>query len=298
MPFINRCGGGGSAKLQSKTATPSTSQVVVTPDSDYDGLDKCTVSAIKLQSKSVSPSTSYKEVYPDSSYDGLSKVTVNGIELTSKTVTPSKEQQTVLPGAGYDGLGSVTVNAAPTETKKITDNGTYTPTGDNVGFGSVEVSTTMGIFGRAILNTGGSYTTSITFDLTGSNGDFNWYQNSNIELPNRDPDYIMLYMVPWTIANIGYTTTNSDGSTTNDGLIYGEFFHPNSSSTEWNFRGRTTAGYVNRSADYITVSYDKTKKEISFLISSGAGSGGSGWIDWNGNENVLSVYVVGLFWKN
>lgn len=140
MPFINRCGGGGSAKLQSKTATPSTSQVVVTPDSDYDGLDKCTVSAIKLQSKSVSPSTSYKEVYPDSSYDGLSKVTVNGIELTSKTVTPSKEQQTVLPGAGYDGLGSVTVNAAPTETKKITSNGIYTPTGDNVGFESVEVA--------------------------------------------------------------------------------------------------------------------------------------------------------------
>lgn len=187
MPFINRCGGGGSAKLQSKTATPSTSEeVVVTPDSGFDGLDKCTVSAIKLQSKSVSPSTTDKDVYPDSSFDGLSTVKVYGIELTSKTVTPSKEEQTVFPGAGYDGLGSVTVNAAPTETKKITDNGTYTPTGDNVGFGSVEVKIPRGIFGACNNADSGTLLVNLTSTTP----------SANFTLPDGLPAYILVSIEP------------------------------------------------------------------------------------------------------
>lgn len=264
MPILIKGSGGKKAKLQSKTVSPSISQQIVTPDSAYDGLNKVAVNAMKLQSKSVSPSTSAKAVYPDSSYDGLS---------------------------------SVTVNAAPTETKKITDNGTYTPTGDNVGFGSVEVATTMGIFGRAINNTSGYYN-ALTFDLTGSNGDSNWYQNSNIELPDRDPDYIMLYMVPWTVMNSGYTITNSDSSTNNMGIIYGEFFHPNSSSTEWNFRGRNPKEYILRGNDYITVSYDKTAKKVSLLLAPAPHDGDSGFLNWQGNENASAVYVAGLFWKN
>lgn len=110
MPFINRCGGGGSAKLQSKTVKSTTSQQTVSPDSGYDGFSSVTVSPIKLQAKSVSPLTTSAKVFPDAGYDGLSQVTVNKMDLVSKTVTPTNEKQTVLPGAGYDGLSSVVVN--------------------------------------------------------------------------------------------------------------------------------------------------------------------------------------------
>lgn len=110
MPFINRCGGGGSAKLQSKTVKSTTSQQTVSPDSGYDGFSSVTVSPIKLQAKSVSPLTTSAKVRPDAGYDGLSQVTVNKMDLVSKTVTPTNEKQTVLPGAGYDGLSSVVVN--------------------------------------------------------------------------------------------------------------------------------------------------------------------------------------------
>ena len=139
MPFINRCGGGGSAKLQSKTVKSTTSQQTVSPDSGYDGFSSVTVSPIKLQAKSVSPLTTSTKVFPDASYDGLSQVTVNKMDLVSKTVTPTKEKQTVLPGAGYDGLSSVVVNAAPLETKNITQTGTFTPSSGKVGFSQVTV---------------------------------------------------------------------------------------------------------------------------------------------------------------
>lgn len=139
MPFINRCGGGGSAKLQSKTVKSTTSQQTVSPDSGYDGFSSVTVSPIKLQAKSVSPLTTSAKVFPDTGYDGLSQVTVNKMDLVSKTVTPTNEKQTVSPGAGYDGLSSVVVNAAPLETKTITQTGTFTPSSGKVGFSQVTV---------------------------------------------------------------------------------------------------------------------------------------------------------------
>lgn len=140
MPFINRCGGGGSAKLQSKTVKSTTSQQTVSPDSGYDGFSSVTVRPIKLQAKSVSPLTTSVKVFPDAGYDGLSQVTVNKMDLVSKTVTPTNEKQTVLPGAGYDGLSSVVVNAAPLETKNITQTGTFTPSSGKVGFSQVTVN--------------------------------------------------------------------------------------------------------------------------------------------------------------
>lgn len=140
MPFINRCGGGGSAKLQSKTVKSTTSKQTVSPDSGYDGFSSVTVSPIKLQSKPVSPLTTTVKVFPDTGYDGLSQVTVKKMDLVSKTVTPTNEVQTVQPGAGYDGLSSVVVNAAPLETKNITQIGTFTPSSGKVGFSQVTVN--------------------------------------------------------------------------------------------------------------------------------------------------------------
>lgn len=64
--------------LQSKTVSPTTSQQVITPDANYDGLDKVTINAATKQSKTVNPSTSAQIITPDSGYYGLSDVTVNG----------------------------------------------------------------------------------------------------------------------------------------------------------------------------------------------------------------------------
>lgn len=113
MAIISTFPGKAKPKLQSKTATPSTSQQIVTPDTAYEGLDKVTVNAMKLQSKSVSPSTSAKTVYPDSSYDGLSSVRIDSIGLTTGTYNPSEESaKTYYPPSGYDGFSSITVNQA------------------------------------------------------------------------------------------------------------------------------------------------------------------------------------------
>lgn len=52
--MITRRGGGGSARLQTKTATPAASASIVTPDSGYDGLSSVTVAAITPQKEATS----------------------------------------------------------------------------------------------------------------------------------------------------------------------------------------------------------------------------------------------------
>lgn len=46
MPILIKGSGGKKAKLQQKTATPSTSSQTISPDSGYDGLSKVTVSGV------------------------------------------------------------------------------------------------------------------------------------------------------------------------------------------------------------------------------------------------------------
>ena len=167
MPFINRCGGGGSAKLQSKTVKSTTSKQTVSPDSGYDGFSSVTVSPIKLQSKPVSPLTTTVKVFPDTGYDGLSQVTVKKMDLVSKTVTPTNEVQTVQPGAGYDGLSSVVVNAAPLETKNITQAGTFTPSSGKVGFSQVTVNINT-FFTATNSGPSGTHPKTIGFTVDGS----------------------------------------------------------------------------------------------------------------------------------
>lgn len=89
----------------------------------------------KLQEKTV---TTNGEVSPDNNYAGLSKVTVSVQTvptLQEKKVTPSDTQQTVTPDGGYDGLSQVTVAkipddyVIPTGTVDITTNGTHNVSG-------------------------------------------------------------------------------------------------------------------------------------------------------------------------
>lgn len=63
--------------LQSKTATPTTSQQTITPDSSYDGLSQVVIEAIQTQTKTVTPSAANKTVTPDTG-KFLTSVTVNG----------------------------------------------------------------------------------------------------------------------------------------------------------------------------------------------------------------------------
>ena len=68
--------------LQEKTASPSGTTEIITPDTGYDGLSRVTISPAILQEKTATPGESEQEITPDSEYYGLSKVTVGAIPDT------------------------------------------------------------------------------------------------------------------------------------------------------------------------------------------------------------------------
>ena len=99
---------GSAPRLQSKTATPSTSQQVIQPDNGYDGLEKVTVSAIQTQTKSATPSGSAQQVTPDAG-KFLTEVDIAAAPLQAKTATQNGD---VTPDNGYYGLSKVTVQVS------------------------------------------------------------------------------------------------------------------------------------------------------------------------------------------
>ena len=128
--------------LQSKTATPSTSQQIITPDSGYDGLSQITVEAMpsgSLSTPTISSSGLITAKVGTSGYlaSGTS-VTKQLTTQAAKTVTPTASEQTVVNSAVYT-TGAVKVAAVPSETKTITANGTYTPSSGKF-FSSVTVN--------------------------------------------------------------------------------------------------------------------------------------------------------------
>ena len=115
---------------QTKTATPSTSQQIITPDSGYDGLSQITVEAIPSGSLSTPTISSSGLITAQVGASGYlasgTKVTKQLTTQAAKTVTPTESEQTVVDSAVYT-TGAVKVAAVPSETKTITANGTYTP---------------------------------------------------------------------------------------------------------------------------------------------------------------------------
>ena len=115
---------------QTKTATPSTSQQIITPDSGYDGLSQITVEAMpsgSLSTPTISSSGLITAQVGTSGYLASgTKVTKQLTTQAAKTVTPTASEQTVVNSAVYT-TGAVKVAAVPSETKTITANGTYTP---------------------------------------------------------------------------------------------------------------------------------------------------------------------------
>ena len=128
--------------LQAKTATPPTSQQIITPDSGYDGLSQITVEAMPSGSLST-PTISSSGLI--TAQVGTSGYLVSGTKVTkqlttqaAKTVTPTTSEQTVVNSDVYT-TGAVKVAAVPSETKTITANGTYTPSSGKF-FSSVTVN--------------------------------------------------------------------------------------------------------------------------------------------------------------
>lgn len=134
--------GGGS--YQSKIATPSTEQQIITPDLGYDALSMVTVDAVNLQSKNVVPGSSSQTVGPDIGYLGLSSVEVAAVpspSLQSKTASSSTIAQTITPDFGYDGLSSVEIQAASLQTKNVTlESSAQQITADNGYYGLAQVN--------------------------------------------------------------------------------------------------------------------------------------------------------------
>ena len=100
-------------RLQTKTATPSSEQIYVTPDSGYIGLSSVTVQAIS--SEYVKPTGTISITQNGiTNVAGYASANVNvqpSISLQSKSVNPSESAQTVTADAGYTALSTVYVGA-------------------------------------------------------------------------------------------------------------------------------------------------------------------------------------------
>lgn len=120
---------------QSKVAEPSTSEVIVKPDK---GLYLSKVS-VKGVTSNIDPNIKAENIRLGTTILGVEGNLAPDKPDQEKSVVPSKEQQEVVADTGYE-LAKVVVKATPLEELSVSEDGTYEPSGDNIGFSKIVVS--------------------------------------------------------------------------------------------------------------------------------------------------------------
>lgn len=120
---------------QSKAVEPSTENIVVVPDSGY-YLSQVSVKGV---TSDIDPNIKADNIRLGASILGVEGNLAPDKPDQEKSVVPSKEQQEVVADKGYE-LAKVVVKATPLEELSVSEDGTYEPSGDNVGFSKVVVS--------------------------------------------------------------------------------------------------------------------------------------------------------------
>lgn len=120
---------------QSKAVEPSTENIVVVPDSGY-YLSQVKVGAV---TSDIDPNIKADNIRLGTSILGVEGKLAPDKPDQEKSVIPSKQEQEVVADLGYE-LTKVIVKPTPLEELSVSEDGTYEPSGDNVGFSKVVVS--------------------------------------------------------------------------------------------------------------------------------------------------------------
>lgn len=96
-----------SVNAQEKTATPSTSQQIITPDSNYNSLSKVTIEGV---TKDIDANIVANNIRVGVTILGVTG-NVEEVNAQTKNVTPTTSEQTIEPDANYNALDKVVVGA-------------------------------------------------------------------------------------------------------------------------------------------------------------------------------------------